>query len=104
MRALLPDREYQVSRNSNATKEREFLTLGQIITILSGRKSVDNAGVQKMKNENLLSKAIIDWRNDFAHGMRNNALKLGNLTRKQITAAVRCCAVWKNMKREDVQT
>ena len=104
MRALLPDREYQVSRNSNATKEREFLTLGQIIMILSGRKNVDNAGVRKMKDENLLSKAIIEWRNDFAHGMRNNALKLGNLTRKQITAAVRCCAVWKNMKREDVQT
>ena len=102
MRTLLPNREYRVSKDSNVTKERDFLTLGQINVILSGRKHIDNAGVQKMRAENVLSTEIIDWRNDFAHGMRKNALKLGNLTRQQITAAVRCCAAWKAMKEEDV--
>ena len=105
MRVLLPNRVYRVSTKSGvSTKERDFLTLGQINVILSGKKDVDSAGVQKMEAEYILSTEIIDWRNDFAHGMRNNALKFGSLTRKQITAAVRCCAAWKNMKQEDVQT
>ena len=104
MRTLLPDREYVVSIKSNATKEREFLTLGQINKILSGRKGADNAGIRKMNAQYVFSTEIIDWRNDFAHGMKNDALKLGHLTRQEITAAVRCCAAWKNMKMEDVQT
>ena len=103
MRALLPDREFRISENpGRPPKEKDFLTMGQINTILSG-KGVDTAGVKKMKPEYILSREVINWRNDFAHGMRNNALRLGGLSRRQITDAVRCCVAWKSMKEKDVQ-
>ena len=103
MRALLPDREFRISENpGRPPRERDFLTMGQINTILSG-KGVDTLGVKKMKPEYILSREVINWRNDFAHGMRNNALRLGGLSRRQITDAVRCCVAWKSMKEKDVQ-
>ena len=101
MKQLLPKRRYQLDNGTIAPRNR--LTLGMIMKLLKG-DGHDCDDIKPLKPKYRLVRAVLDWRNDFSHGMKNESLNLGTLTREHIVRTVQCCELWKEMTIADVRT
>ena len=100
IKALLPKRSYQLK---NGTKiHRDRLTIGMIMKLLKDGND-ESHDIKTLASEYRLVQSIVDWRNDFSHGMENGSLHLKGLARENITKTIRCCGLWEKMTPSDVR-
>lgn len=99
IKRLLPKRRYRM-KNGTST-HRDMLTLGKIIGVLKGENG-DSDDIKPLSAQYLLHERILNWRNDFSHGMKNGSLRLKGLSQENIIHTVRCCKLWATMTKADV--
>ena len=63
----------------------------------------DSGDIKPLKPRYRIAPSVLEWRNDFSHGMRNESLNLGTLTRENIVRTVQCSELWKEMTTADVR-
>ena len=101
IKQLLPKRRYLLDNGTSTHRDR--LTLGMIMKLLKG-DAHDSDDIKPLKPRYRIVPSVLEWRNDFSHGMRNQSLNLGTLTRENIVRTVQCSELWKELTIADVRT
>ena len=101
IKQLLPKRRYLLDNGTSTHRDR--LTLGMIMKLLKG-DAHDSGDIKPLKPRYRIVPSVLEWRNDFSHGMRNQSLNLGTLTRENIVRTVQCSELWKELTIADVRT
>lgn len=100
IKQLLPKRTYHLDNGTSTHRDR--LTLGMMMKLLKGEDG-DSHDIKPLKSDYTLARSVLDWRNEFSHGMKNGSLNLKGLNRENITKTVQCCELWGKMTTADVR-
>jgi hypothetical protein len=101
IKQLLPKRRYLLDNGTSTHRDR--LTLGMIMKLLKG-DAHDSGDIKPLKPQYRIVPSVLEWRNDFSHGMKNESLNLGTLNRENIVRTVQCSELWKELTIADVRT